>query len=97
MPATRPLNAIRAVVRGRVQGVGFRYFVVREAALLGITGFVRNMERGDGVEVVAQGDAPSVDVLVTRLRAGPAGSQVTEVTVHRIETAPERAGFTIHY
>jgi acylphosphatase len=68
--------AYRYVVRGRVQGVGYRYFVLRQARTLELNGFVCN--RADGsVEVVAEGSALSLDELEGRLRMGPASSEVT--------------------
>lgn len=69
-----------AVVRGRVQGVGFRYFVRREAQELGLTGWVRNCPDGS-VELEAEGDAVQLAELEKRLRQGPALSRVDEVTV----------------
>jgi len=54
----KPVEARRFLVRGRVQGVGFRWFVEREAHILGIAGWVRNNHDGS-VEVLAQGLATS--------------------------------------
>ncbi len=65
-------------VRGQVQGVGFRYFVQRTAADLGLTGYVKNL--GDGsVEVFAVGPDPKLAELSRRLWKGPAYSQVRAV------------------
>ncbi|HTP58310.1 MAG TPA: acylphosphatase, partial [Spirochaetia bacterium] len=73
-------QAVRAVVHGRVQGVGFRWSALREARRLGLRGTVGN--RGDGtVEVVAEGDATAVDIFLAWLRRGPPGAHVTDVTV----------------
>jgi acylphosphatase len=70
--------AYRFVVQGRVQGVGYRYFVLRQAQALGVSGFVRN--RTDGaVEVVAEGSDEALLDLESRLREGPAFSQVTNL------------------
>lgn len=72
------MPAYRFVVQGRVQGVGYRYFVMREAANLGVSGFARN--RPDGtVEVVAEGSDDVLSDLEARLRQGPAFAQVTGV------------------
>ncbi|TMC04446.1 MAG: acylphosphatase [Chloroflexi bacterium] len=69
---------LRAVVRGRVQGVGFRYFVIDRAAGTGLRGWVRN--RGDGsVEVVAEGQRPPLERLLDELRRGPRSALVTSV------------------
>ena len=59
-----------AVVVGSVQGVGFRYFVVKKAQHLGLHGYVRNETNGD-VEVVAQGTRPALEYLLMALRQGP--------------------------
>jgi len=70
--------ARRAVVSGRVQGVGFRFFAERAARTSGVSGWVRN--RPDGtVETVAEGDRESVARYFEMLRSGPPGSRVTSV------------------
>jgi acylphosphatase len=72
------MSARRFVIHGRVQGVGFRYFVAREAEALGLAGWVRN--RADGsVEVLADGDEPVLDTLAGRLWQGPPFAKVTAV------------------
>jgi acylphosphatase len=69
---------LHVVVRGRVQGVGFRAFVVDNGLALGVTGWARN--RWDGsVEVVAEGTRNNLNALLTALRRGPRMSNVTEV------------------
>ena len=72
------LETRRFVVTGRVQGVGFRWFVEREAALIGITGWVRNRENGT-VEVMATGAREQLRSLRTRLQEGPRAARVEEV------------------
>jgi acylphosphatase len=69
------------LVKGRVQGVGFRWFVHREAAPLGLHGWVRNTEDGH-VEVLAAGDADALADLALALRKGSRGSRVDAVIVH---------------
>lgn len=69
---------LHAVVRGRVQGVGFRWFVREEARRLGIAGWVRNRSDG-GVEVAAEGPDVSIGELRTALERGPDGSRVRSV------------------
>jgi acylphosphatase len=76
----KPIEACRYIVRGRVQGVGFRWFVEREAHLLGIAGWVRNMHDGS-VEVLAQGTRDQLSGLHSRLREGPRASRVDSVDV----------------
>ena len=72
------MPAYRFVVQGRVQGVGYRYFVMREAASLGVCGFARNRPDGS-VEVVAEGSDEVLKDLEERLRQGPAFAEVTGV------------------
>ncbi len=72
------------LVRGRVQGVGFRWFVQREAAALALSGWVRNTEDGH-VEVVAKGDPAVLDALRQALRRGPRGSRVDAVIEHELD------------
>lgn len=74
------MAARRFVVRGRVQGVGFRWFVVREAARLAVSGWTRNLPDGS-VEVVAAGEDTALDALCRRLGEGPPSSRVAGVTV----------------
>jgi acylphosphatase len=71
-------EALEAVVRGRVQGVGFRYFIHREAMALGLAGWVSNEPDGT-VRCLAIGDRPTLDALVERLRAGPPAAIVDRV------------------
>jgi acylphosphatase len=63
------------LIQGRVQGVGFRWFVQREAAQLALRGWVRNTEEGE-VEVVAAGSAEVLGKLRSALRCGPRGCRV---------------------
>jgi acylphosphatase len=70
--------ARRFVVRGRVQGVGFRWFVEREAHILGIAGWVRNNHDGT-VEVHAQGTREQLAGLRSRLQEGPRAARVDDV------------------
>ena len=69
---------LHAVVRGRVQGVGFRWFVRESAHRLGLSGWVRNLPDGS-VEVAADGDAESIEVFRGALREGPAGASVAQI------------------
>jgi acylphosphatase len=75
-----PVQARRFMVRGRVQGVGFRWFVEREAHILGIAGWVRNNHDGS-VEVLAQGTRDQLAGLHSRLREGPRAARVDSVEV----------------
>ncbi len=72
---------LHAVVRGQVQMVGFRFFVVDEAQALGLTGWVRNGDDGRTVEVVAEGPQERLERLEAALRKGPRHAQVEAVDV----------------
>lgn len=79
-------KASRFVVRGHVQGVGFRYFAQRRAAALGLAGYVRNL--GDGsVEAVATGTPEALDAFAEALRQGPSWARVT--ALEEAPAAPE--------
>lgn len=71
---------IRAVVIGRVQGVGFRYFTQAEASAVGVSGFVRNLPDGS-VELEAEGSPDQLDRLIAAVQRGPTLSRVNEVRV----------------
>lgn len=81
-PSTEILR-LEAVVRGRVQGVGFRYWVVRRAKDLGLTGWVAN-ELDGSVRCVAEGATAALDDLETLLRRGPTGAIVDDVRIVRM-------------
>ena len=74
------------LVQGRVQGVGFRWFVHREAGALDLRGWVRNTEDGH-VEVVAAGNAEELDALRHALHKGSRGSRVDRVLEHELDEA----------
>ena len=71
------------LVIGRVQGVGFRWFVQREASEIGLKGWVRNTDEGH-VEIVAAGDAKDLAELKDALRKGSRGSRVDAVIEHEL-------------
>jgi acylphosphatase len=74
------VKRVRVVVRGRVQGVGFRAATAHEARRLALTGWVRNVYDGS-VEVEAWGPGPAVDALVAWLAKGPSYAHVTGIDV----------------
>jgi len=74
------MKTLHGIVSGRVQGVGFRYFVEVEASRLGLKGWVRNL-RGGQVEVLATGEEASIGSFLASLRSGPPMSHVTDVEV----------------
>jgi acylphosphatase len=66
------------VVKGLVQGVGFRYFVHRHATNLGLVGYARNLFDGN-VEIEAEGDRSLIEELIGYLKVGPRSAQVTDL------------------
>jgi len=80
---------MKAVVKGRVQGVGFRFFVIRQAEQQGLVGYVRNrVDRT--VEVVAEGSRDKLELFLEHLRKGPRAAEVSAVEV---TWSPASGGF----
>ena len=77
------------LIQGRVQGVGYRWFVHREASMLDLRGWVRNTEEGE-VEVVVAGEAEDLAELRARLREGPRGSRVDRLVEHSLAETEAR-------
>jgi len=84
------LEALHFAIRGRVQGVGFRYAMITEASPLGLTGWVRNRRDGS-VEAFACGVPPALDALVQWAERGPAGARIDECLI-----APVAADTALH-
>ena len=84
------------LIQGRVQGVGFRWFVQREAGELGLRGWVRNTEEGE-VEVVVSGSEADLAELRASLRQGPRGARVDRLIEHYLDDseAKELSSFRI--
>lgn len=86
------LETIRVCVTGRVQGVGFRHFTVRQAHNLGVTGWVRNLDDGS-VEALLQGSPDAIDSMLSLLHTGPRFARVAEVFHEPAETGRRFEGF----
>jgi acylphosphatase len=71
-------SRLHIIIEGRVQGVGFRYFVLENANALGLTGWVRN-RYDQSVEVTAEGEREKLEKFLAAIRTGPRGSMVTDV------------------
>jgi acylphosphatase len=74
------MKCIKILLKGRVQGVGMRYFIYETAEFYGLNGYVANLENGD-VEVVAKGNDSDVDEFLSRIRDGTPYSYVEDVEV----------------
>jgi acylphosphatase len=94
MSTDKPIEAKRFIVRGRVQGVGFRWFVEREAHMLGVAGWVRNNSDGS-VEVLAQGTRDQLAGLHSHLREGPRAARVDNVEVSEANPTAGISSFRI--
>ncbi len=93
-PARGGESSCLAIVSGQVQGVGFRYFVLRRARQLGLSGSVRNLPGGQ-VEVRAAGARDELNLLLEDLRRGPLFSRVEDVTVNWNVPVDETGEFII--
>jgi acylphosphatase len=87
-------RALCARVRGIVQGVGFRWFVLHEARALDLRGYARNRPDGS-VEVVAVGEEAALERLVERLREGPRAARVESVQCENLTPVPQYDAFDI--
>ena len=87
-PVPEGWKSARLIIKGRVQGVSYRYWAVGEARNRHLDGWVRN--RGDGtVEAVFGGPAETVDEMIEACKKGPPASRVTEIEIHPEKTMPE--------
>lgn len=86
-----PAQRLTARVRGRVQGVGYRWWAVDTATGLGLVGWVRNADDDRAVELVAEGDPTALDAFLARLGSGPSAAHVEAVEADR---GPAAGGLT---
>lgn len=91
------VQRLEAEVVGRVQGVGFRYFVLGRAVRLGLNGWVRNLADDRRVSVVAEGPHARLEQLLEALRLGPPGSHVERVEVAWTNASGAFDGFSVRH
>lgn len=77
-------SSVKIVVSGRVQGVGFRYFIARIADEMELTGYVKNLFSGE-VEIAAEGRREFLDLLVEKAKEGPRNSRVSSCKVEWLD------------
>jgi acylphosphatase len=82
--------ASRLIIEGRVQGVGYRATLAREASALGLRGWVRNRRDGS-VEALVDGDAHAVEAIIRWARRGPPAAVVSNVIIEDAEPPPDPA------
>lgn len=86
--------AKRFLISGRVQRVGFRFFVEEHAAVEGVHGYVRNLPDGR-VEALVEGDEESVERMERALRRGPPGARIESVDVEPVAPSGRATGFSV--
>jgi len=89
-------SRVRVVVKGRVQGVGFRAYTERVASKAGVVGWVRN--RPDGaVELEAEASPTVIESFLGQVRRGPLGSRVDAMETDSVEPLAREAGFSVRF
>ena len=94
LPVEGEQKRLHAVAQGRVQGVGFRQFVLEIAYHLHLTGVCRNLRNGD-VEVIAEGEQGALEALLVGLKQGPGSSRVDRIGVAWLPPTGEFRTFSI--
>jgi acylphosphatase len=91
-------NKYRAQItaEGLVQGVGFRYFVIRHAQRLGLSGYTKNLYSGEVLTMV-EGSKPAIVELYSLIKTGPSHAHVRKCTISWEEYAGEFSGFSIRH
>jgi acylphosphatase len=87
---------LRAIFKGRVQGVGFRWTVVERGERFGLTGFVKNLSNGS-VEVIAQGKQTDLEAFIKNLKEDPDGARIESVQQEFREMIEKYHSFTIKH
>ncbi len=93
---TAGVKAVEAVARGRVQRVGYRWYVTDLAHELGVAGYVKNMADG-GVKIFSQAPSDTLQQFVERLRNPPPPAVVKQLEVEEAKARPALKGFRIRY
>ncbi|HXF49253.1 MAG TPA: acylphosphatase [Verrucomicrobiae bacterium] len=88
--------AVRAIISGLVQGVGYRYYAVGHARRLGLSGYAKNLPDGN-VEAYAEGERGLLEEFIKLLRVGPAAADVSGVTAEWTKPSGRYKGFGIEY
>ncbi len=97
MSAQPPRRRLVGRALGRVQGVGYRSFCVDEATRMQLAGYARNLGDGRSVEVIAEGDEPTLRLFIERLREGPALAVVDDIEYRWEDPEGEFVGFEARF
>lgn len=89
------MKAIKITVKGMVQGVGFRYFCFKEAELLGIKGYAKNLINGD-VEIFAEGEDGLLTEFIESVKRGPRYSRVKSLNIVEIKYENKYNTFSVY-
>lgn len=84
------------IVRGKVQGVGFRFFTQQKASLNGITGWVKN-KSDCSVEIDAEGDKDSISSFIDAIKKGSPFSKIEEIKIKQLPPLKNNTSFKINY
>ena len=84
------------VVKGRVQGVGFRFFTINIASKYNLTGSVRNMDNGM-VEIEVQGEKNTIDSFISEIKKGNYFIRVDDISIKSIDLKPKEKSFQLKY
>ena len=90
------LKAVRILISGQVQGVGFRWFAEKLASELAVAGYIRNLPEGH-VEVLAQADEQTLENFCRELRQGPRFAHVEELSMKAVPVDASLQGFGVRY
>ncbi len=88
--------AFKAVAHGLVQGVSYRHFVLRNARMLDLAGYAKNLRDGS-VEVVVEGDRDQLEQILVKLKIGPSEARVDKVDVKWAEYSGKYGGFEVRF
>lgn len=91
------LFSVQVMIYGRVQGVFFRDFTLRQASKLGVAGYVRNLYGGKALEVQAEGERTKLEELIEYLKIGPPGARVEKTDATWSDYSGNYSCFSIRY
>ncbi|MFH1783880.1 MAG: acylphosphatase [bacterium] len=90
------MSTTHILVKGRVQGVGFRFYAMRLAESLALTGFVKNLPAG-GVEIEVEGETDTINSFITKLQKGDLGRNIADIDVEWIPYQKKYESFDVRF